>query len=449
MLKGMSNIYLPKLNEGLLREDSSFRKNKLDYILVYLLVATTGMNFFYQSVQFIVIGFLVTAFLFFARGLKIDRFLVGYLFLFFFIQMGQAFLFSFLSPLTFLGLYLRLLFAYFTIKLVDRKFTDYYINIIYVFTLISFVFYIPSIIFPGFAQFFLQHITPHFVSPFANPNDFYYGEQQGHIIIFNFNAVINAGRFYQIGRNSGPFWEPGAFGGFLMVAIIFNLIKTKTLSNKKNVTFMIAILTTFSTATYFVFIVFLGFNFLMNKRLRYKLVFLPVLLFIAVLSFNRFDFLRNKVLYSIQLSQDVGQTYGERTRFASAKLDLESLSKSPIFGLGRRIETRFAGIDDPYLRHRNNGLSYLLSVYGPVLFLFYFFLVFKSLKYLCTAHNFNLKFAYYALIIIMLIGFSESYYLTPFFYALTLFHLVISPKVQGSFSMNKNNYLNKCNYATG
>lgn len=415
------NLSLQYSGTRLPTDDISFKKNKLDYFLVYLLVATTGMNFFYHGIQFIVLGLVMTSFLFFTRRMSIDRFLIGYALLFFFIQIGQAFLFSFFSPLTFLGLYVRLLFAYFTVRLVGRKFSDYYINIIYFFAIVSFLFYLPSMIFPDFANFFLDHISPHLESPFVDPDNFYYRGPQ-HIIIFNFNA-IDVAKFYSIGRNSGPFWEPGAFGGFLLVALLFNIIKTKKLNNKKNIIFILAIVSTFSTASYFVLFVLMIFYFFMNKKLRYKIVFIPLIITSAIFAYNELDFLKLKFERSLELSRNVGQTYGVRTRFSSAMLDWDSLKKSPIFGMGRRIETRFSGIDDPYLRHRNNGISYLLVVYGPVIFIFYFFLVFKSFKYLCARFYFNPKFAYYSLIIILLMGFSESYFLRPFFYALTFYHL--------------------------
>ena len=53
------------------------------------------------------------------------------------------------------------------------------------------------------------------------------------IILYTFDPI--AMKDY---RNPGPFWEPGAFAVYLIVALIFNIIKEGNLLTKKNVVFL-------------------------------------------------------------------------------------------------------------------------------------------------------------------------------------------------------------------
>ena len=49
------------------------------------------------------------------------------------------------------------------------------------------------------------------------------------IIVYNFNMIDSS----ELIRNCGPFWEPGAFGGLLIIAIILNIINQKRILMKQ------------------------------------------------------------------------------------------------------------------------------------------------------------------------------------------------------------------------
>ena len=112
------------------------------------------------------------------------------------------------------------------------------------------------------------------------------------------------------------------------------------------------------------------------------------------------------------------------TRFKSFVLDFNDFLDNPFFGLGRAEETRFKGITDHKLNHRNNGVSNYLATYGLFAFVFYFFLIYSTFRYTCKYYSMNKPYyAFFGLLLIWFIGFSEDYFNYPFFIGLTMAHI--------------------------
>lgn len=122
-----------------------------------------------------------------------------------------------------------------------RQFSDFYIMIISAYSIIS----IPCV--------FIANYFPEIALTLTQPG---YNWQvpfgYSPYYTWGINGVINV-------RNSGPFWEPGAFQGFLIIAILMVLFETtgKTLRHKKIITIILFItaLTTQSTTGYFLLII--------------------------------------------------------------------------------------------------------------------------------------------------------------------------------------------------
>jgi hypothetical protein len=393
-------------------------KQIIDRLLLFYLVATSGIMYFYKDIEYMVIGLIISGLLFYHRKLKIDLlFLFFYLFVFLIVQLFQATTVQKLPLSTYAGLYARLLFAYFVIKLLGIRFFTEYVRLIYTFALISLFFFTFSIIIPGFEYFFVTKITPFFDNnPFGN------AESQYSIVVYKF---VNYA-YYAFARNSGPFWEPGAFGGFLIIAFLFNLIRTNHIRTKTNVVLIITILTTFSTTAYIGLSLSFIFYFFSLKNIRYKIFFVPLVIILSIFAYIQFDFMDKKI--SKNLSSTTMSMYTKNTRFKSALLDLKSFSMNPLIGAGRSSEYRFSGAVSSFTAHRNNGTTYLLGTYGIIVFLLYFFLMHKSIKKYCIYNNINPIFSIYFVLIVLMLGFSESYFTRVFFYSLTFLHLVIPKK---------------------
>ena len=395
---------------GILRANIN-KTRTVDYTLLFLLVGSTGIPFF--KVGDITLLFLMTCLaglVFIYRKLKIDRFFVVFFLVYLTVMIAQMVKFNYLPLTTYLGVFIRIIVAYLIVRILGRNFTKYYVNILYVLSIIGFFIYVPQLVLPGFRSFLISSISPLLRNPLYS-GDIWYAPD---IIVFVFNS---GERVY---RNCGAFWEPGAYAGFLAIAMVFHYLENKTINDKKSIVLLVALLSTASTTG----IIALGFflvAFLGNKVAPlYKLILIPSVIAAIVIAFTTLDFLGDK----ITAQMDVANTH-DNTRFKSAVLDLRDFAENPVLGLGRDTKTRFKGISNQVLTHRTNGVSNYLITYGIFIFLFYFGSIFYAFYKLCQRNNYHPKYALYGLILIFIVGFSEVYFSLPFFYGLAMLHMVI------------------------
>jgi len=389
---------------------------KWDYFLVYLLLANSAIPFFYVYIEFKVINFIIVIIIFFLRNKSVQKFIFIYIFLITAISVGQSYTFNTFPFDSYLTIILRIFIAYLTIRTVSFRFFPTFVNLIYIFVLISFLFYFPSIIIPGFSSFFITKISPHLNPPFQSVFKSEFNEQ---IILFNFNSI-------QEFRNSGPFWEPGTFGGFLIIALIINTVMSGFLLTKKNIVMIIALITTFSTTNYIAFFLFIMIYFVfINKKINSFVIVLPLLAIFITIFFEA-GFLQNKIFTQLNEVDKYYRAGRVGNRFVSAMADIDVFLKYPIFGKG------IGGLSDILYKrfnaHRSNGLVSYLANFGLIFFLFYFFNLYLSFFRFCSLFKYNKYLGYALFFLLILIGFSEEYYNFPFFYALTMLHLVIPLK---------------------
>ena len=172
-------------------------------------------------------------------------------------------------------------------------------------------------------------------------------------------------------RNSGPFWEPGAFGGYITIGLAFEMILFRKFSIRVLV-LLVALMTTFSTAGYMATAVFflLYFLFLETDKKK-KLLIFPALLVGSFFLIADVEFLASKITGQIEGFKEA-QTYkmqsDDDTRLGSTLLDLSDFHRSPLFGTGPSDETRYG--KNEVLFMRTNGLADLIVRIGVIGFLF-------------------------------------------------------------------------------
>ena len=395
---------------GVLRVNIN-KTRTVDYTLLFLLVGVTGIPFFkVGDITFLFLSLCLAGFVFIYRKLKIDRFFVVFFLVYLTVMIAQMLKFNYLPLTTYLGVFIRIIFAYLVVRILGKNFTKYYVNILYVLSIIGFFIYVPQLVLPGFRSFLISSISPLLRNPLYSGEIWYAPD----IILFVFNSGEG------VYRNCGAFWEPGAYAGFLAIAMIFHYLECKTIDDKKSIVLLVALLSTASTtgiiALGFFLVMFLG-----NKVAPlYKLILIPSVIAAIVIAFTTLDFLGDKITSQM----DVAGTHNN-TRFKSAVLDLRDFAENPVLGLGRDTKTRFKGISNQVLTHRTNGVSNYLITYGIFIFLFYFGSIFYAFYKLCLRNNYHPKYALYGLILIFIVGFSEVYFSLPFFYGLAMLHMVI------------------------
>ncbi|MET0298560.1 MAG: hypothetical protein ABW036_02330 [Flavitalea sp.] len=298
-------------------------------------------------------------------------------------------------------------------------------NLLYIYTRIMLV-----IAVIGVVLFIPVYISPMFVNQYIDYSPFHVFKNIPHegwtSTWHNFFLIhFPQDFFYGFIRNSGPFWEPGAFGGFLILALIFNSLVHNTLRRKENIVFTIAIISTFSTTTYIAAIFYVaGFLFMQMENVKLKWGLLAGAVVLGVVMFFKVDFVGDKIQKEIKEAEYQAFVKCGDTRMASAYLDLEEIKDNPmhiIFGRGSHPETRIKGPDKEVLR--TNGVTDLLSRFGLLFYIFAVGSIYLSFRFITGLGDGKKGLALVALGTFFLLAFSELYFIYILFKTLLVFYM--------------------------
>jgi hypothetical protein len=385
-----------------------------DYFIVAAMLAVNAFPYLCSAQTNFFILFFFVSFIFLKRSIPFNTSALTIIFAFALVESLQLAFIKPFDPIMISGTAVRLLLAFFTVSLLRNKYIEYYIDVVCFFAFISFFFFIPSLLVPGFFKFFVSNVCPFFDPPFVDKGGFYFIWPTNILYCFH-DCVL--GEF----RNPGPFWEPGLFAVFLNLALLFNFIKEKKIWNFKNIVLIAALISTFSTAGYIGFFVLVFSFYIINVSLIKKILLTIVALPIMLMVYFSAEFLSSKVEQNIELANTTTSS-----RFGSALADFNDFVNSPLIGWGRGV-MRYGGKHYAFFseeQHRNNSVTDLLATYGIFLFIFYFVNYYYSLKKYCVYCAFNPKFAIWGLLVILILGFSQTIFLRPFFYSLLFIHYV-------------------------
>lgn len=173
--------------------------------------------------------------------------------------------------------------------LLKDKFIEYYCTIILIFSIISLVL---------FAYNCFGRVIPFIPVDSTNLDD-------GNV--FRVSSVIYT-QLYNLNsneltlRNCGPFWEPGAFQGFVNIAItmqllIYDYIEKDFRWKSKMLIYIVTIITTFSTGGYIVLFLNIMYYIAITKsiRLDLKIALAIIAIIIGMYIFTSIDFLSSKI----------------------------------------------------------------------------------------------------------------------------------------------------------
>jgi hypothetical protein len=189
---------------------------------------------------------------------------------------------------------------------------------------------------------------------------------------------------YMLVRNSGMFWEPGAFSGYLVLALVFIVIRNGKFHfgdfKMEALWITIGIFTSMSTTGFLVFLVILNIYIFQNFGIA-KIVVLPLTLVVIYFGFSKLDFLQNKIELQYQESQELSKSDISNTRFGAWKMDMQYIKSQPFTGNGLDAKTRYRF--HPWITTdigHGNGMSNFLVYWGIPFFLFWTFCVYKAAK---------------------------------------------------------------------
>lgn len=236
-----------------------------------------------------------------------------------------------------LGFLIKLAIALLTVKVIP-DFTTRYVRAMYWLSIISFMFWIPLYLGVDMRGMFAS-------MRISLPLD----SLHFHIGLYNLREEYDLGGSVGV-RNMGMFWEPGAFAGYLVLAIFFIVRDTKSnfLSSKYGIVIFVALLSTQSTTGYVALIaltIFYVYSSGIAKDVLAKFVIFPIFIFafasLVLVLFSQTSFLGEKINAQIE-SASMLEDASRINRFGNLLYDLEWIADRPVLGWSANPETRLA-----------------------------------------------------------------------------------------------------------
>lgn len=342
-------------------------KKFTDYFIMVLFIGFSGVPYL-VSPKLNILQMIILIPIFILRKRTLNK---SFLFLFiilFSVTLLQGLKFDFFPIMTNIGLYMLVLSAYLTVKILDNNFVKYYINVMYYISLISLPIFFSILFIPAIGSFLVYNIVPLFKTL-----DFAHSVHES-IIIYNLTHI-------DIFRNSGPFWEPGAYAGYLLLAFMLNTVRYKKLSERKNIVLAFTIFTTFSTTAYLALFLFLFFlYFKLIKNIILKIVAASLMIFITFFAITSLDFIGGKITERLEALKDRKVMHDRRNtgRFITILRDIKDFEGHEYVGRGRHNQTRF---DNTHQKHilRSVGLTDIIVKYGLPFFIVLLYYMYRSL----------------------------------------------------------------------
>lgn len=295
----------------------------------------------------------------------------------------------------------------FTISLIAMfiglRFKGLYLKLVYWICLLSLILWTGCMIVPGFESFLLrlaeflpEFRSTEFLETTTNPSKSLY-----------FYTVSTVGSI----RNSGPFFEPGMYAVFVILALVMSLFGDNRLLSRYNVVFILTIITTFSTSGYLaLFFLLLVYVYIRRGHLFFKLLLLlclPVLL----LQFLRISFISDKIAEEIEY-RDLSYS-----RIGAMYYHWEKIRQSPLVGFGMNpwpVTPMDAYVPEGAVSP--NGLTIIAVIWGIPFTILYFLLLYCAVSCLVDARSTMVRVV--AFVAVLLVLFSQDVTNREIFYML-------------------------------
>ena len=273
------------------------------------------------------------------------------------------------------------------LQLIGISFFKYLVNVIYVIALYTTPLWILQSFSPFVDSFFQSAIE--FILPYS------WSSVPRSLLIYTAawsDDIFNLG--LGVYRNSGAFHEPGAYGVFLNLAIIFNTFFEGSMFNKKNIVFMLCILTTLSTAGFItLFVILISYLLKLNISQGIKIVIVLGFVLSSIIVYRDQDFLQKKIGSQLEeqtyyAKNKLGKYDPHSGRFYAFYTSYELFKDHPLIGRGILYST-----SEKSSGEMHEGASYtygfmgILSNYGFFFGVFYLYNLFRGFWLLANITN--------------------------------------------------------------
>jgi hypothetical protein len=386
----------------------------LDYFLITLVFLFT-VTVYFESMELPlprmtnIIPLIILALLYINKIGKIEiSFIVVVFFVIALIYIqGYLFGYSFLSSITY-PLFVFVI-PYLLYKVVGYRVFKYLVNIIYYTAIIAAVIWLLQVLYSPFNDF-LQIIrlnSDHILVKGTEDR-----RRVSIAFIYTITNFTSDVLGVKILRNSGLYHEPGAFAYFIIIAIGINTITQHSYLNRKNIIMTIIMFTTFSTAGYLSLFVLMAYAVVnSNISVIIKIIAIPVFLVSTYVSFQKLEFMQDKIGYHYETQIDDKDGYsGAGGRFGRIRSSINLLSTSPVLGRGIITASREYNIGSPYY-FPGAGLWRTLSSYGllfaPVIYLLFYW----GVRNLCIGYDYTRGYAIVLFISIAIGATSQQFFM--------------------------------------
>lgn len=321
-----------------------------EYLIVFFIVILSGsivpfvFTDNYSGFLIMLLMLLIVAWVIVFKNKKI-KISNTFMLLFLMISLLLMFLFKqeFNYAKEYLGMIIRIIIAFGAVMLIDKEiFMKKFVNIIFYISCISIFFYSIGVVFPSFI-YELPLIFDDVGTGFRCLYIYFY---QG-VNIWNF-------------RNTGIFWEPGAFQIFINLALIFEMYYFKSTNKKRMIIFSLAVISTISTVGISILFLVL-FNKLIKMRSNIKYLIMALLIACIMLS---------GAIETLFLAKIGTNNASGVDRWAGQMADIEVFLQSPLFGAGYRDYfndfTKYAYYYGAILPNSSNSFTLLLALNGII-----------------------------------------------------------------------------------
>jgi hypothetical protein len=329
------------------------------------------------------------------------------------ILLAQCISFSFYPIRTICGFYTRFFIGYAIVRMV-RNFPLAYVRTMFYLAIISLICHTLYEVFIA-----IGFNIAEWLSPLANIIE-KSGSSRCSIILHTFRNE----------RNSGMFWEPTAFAGYLIVALTMLAIIKKELPKHDYWQYLlilsVALLSTLSTTGYIAYPLVLCLHYDWQVRRHHAIakrtlltvyVLLPLLVGVSTYIYTKSEFLQAKITQQLDEAryQDTSNWY--QGRIGTLVFNREYIKRRPLTGWGMHEKTRFAL--DPHiimeLQGMGNGLADFTAQFGISGMLIWLLATFQNVRDLMKR---NLWQSLFVMLILVLVLQGECFLNYPLFLGL-------------------------------
>jgi len=315
------------------------RINKFYYFLILWVIVISGnpaVTMLGKETVYIVTLFLLVL-VWFYKPIKLTQLDLLTVAGFGLIALLHVILFGGLAVAAELGFLIKLCIALLAVKLIP-EFSMRYIKVMYWLSIVSFVFWLPLTLGVDVRSLFASVRIP------LPLDSIHY-----HIGLYNLRDEYDVEGAVGI-RNMGMFWEPGAFAGYLVLALFFMIRDSETnlLRSKFWIVIFGALLSTQSTTGYLSIIaltLLYVFRSGIAKNVAMKTVLFPIFILVfaslVTLLFSQTSFLGEKISAQIESASMLDDS-SRINRFGNFLYDMQWIVERPVFGWSANPETRFA-----------------------------------------------------------------------------------------------------------